>query len=244
MGRTVHGVDLEAHAGEILGLTGITGMGHDEVPYLLFGGLPARGSLTMAGQTWEMTGMTPARATVRGMALLPADRARHSGVPEFNVRENVSLPVLGSLYGGFLRRRPEDELVRRLLEKFDVRPRSASGLRLGQLSGGNQQKALLAKWVQTRPRLLLLHEPTQGVDISARRDVFATLQELASEGVAIVVSSAEHEDLAHICHRVHVFRRGRIVTTLTGAALTERALSEASLRSGSEEAASAEGKVS
>jgi ribose transport system ATP-binding protein len=230
-GRTVHGVDIEVRAGEIVGLTGITGMGHDEVPYLLFGGLPAQGSLALNGDTLDLSRLTPRRATARGIALLPADRARQSGVAEFSVRENVSLPVLPSLYNGFLSRRSERQLVRGLLDRFDVRPTHADRLRLGQLSGGNQQKALLAKWVQTRPRLLLLHEPTQGVDISARSDVFATLQQLAASGVAVLISSAEHEDLAHVCHRVHVFRHGSIVSTLGGAALTEHGLVEATLRS-------------
>lgn len=230
-GGTVKNIDFDVRAGEILGLTGIAGMGHDEVPYLLFGGSGAQGSMSLDGKSLDLAKLTPPHAVRHGLALLPADRPNLSGVPEFTVRENVSLPVLRSLFRGVLRRREESALVAGLLERFGVRPQRALLLRLGQLSGGNQQKALLAKWIQTRPALLLLHEPTQGVDVSSRRDVFAKLAELSDAGVAIVVSSAEHEDLAHICNRVLVFRHGRISAELSGSALCERALVEASLRS-------------
>jgi ribose transport system ATP-binding protein len=136
--------------------------------------------------------------------------------------------VLGRFagWGGVLKLRTERRSVLAELARFDVRPRQPD-LSLALMSGGNQQKVLLAKWLLAGPRVLALHEPTQGVDIGAKRDVFAHLAALAGRGTTVLVSSVEYEDLAHLCDRVHVVAGGRVAATLSGSALTAHQLAAA-----------------
>ena len=220
-------VTFDVHRGEIVGLTGIAGAGYDEVPYLLFGASTASaGEVHIGDERIAATTLDPEGAIRAGMALLPADRPNASGVGEFTISQNVSLPVLSSLFRrGRLDGRAERSLVLDLLRQYTVRPAEPERP-LGELSGGNQQKALLAKWMQRRPPVLLLHEPTQGVDVGAKADVFERLKEAADAGTAVVYSSAEYEDLAQMCDRVLVFQAGRIVAELAGADLTEDRLVE------------------
>jgi ribose transport system ATP-binding protein len=174
---------------------------------------------------------TPQSMRKAGVALLPADRARESGTLGASVLENVTLPVLGRFFsGGLLHHGTERAEVLRLLSRFDVRP-PLPHAPLGSLSGGNQQKALLAKWLQLRPEVLLLHEPTQGVDIGSRKQIFEIIREVAASGTGVVIASAEYEDLAHLCNRVLVMRRGRLVAELTGGDLSEDRIIEYCYRS-------------
>ena len=221
-GAVAKNLNLEVYEGEIVGLTGIAGAGYDEVPYLLFGAKPATsGTVEIAKTTFGHDQLAPKTMMDAGVALLPADRARNSGVGDLTLTQNVSLPVLSSFFsGGRLHQRAERHKVAGLLTDYTVRPPIPEA-KMGQLSGGNQQKALLAKWLQRNPPVLLLHEPTQGVDVGAKKDVFERLREAAVAGAAIVFSSAEYEDLAHLCDRVLVFHEGRVAATLTGAELTE-----------------------
>lgn len=226
-GSVAQDLNLEVHEGEIVGLTGIAGAGYDEVPYLLFGAKPARsGTVEVGATTLRHDQLTPKVTMNIGMALLPADRQRNSGVADLTLTQNVSLPVLASFFsGGRLHQRAERSTVAGLLTDYTVRPPIPEA-KMGQLSGGNQQKALLAKWLQRNPPVLLLHEPTQGVDVGAKKDVFERLREAAVGGAAILFSSAEYEDLAHLCDRVLVFHEGRVAATLTGADLTEERIVE------------------
>ena len=221
-GAVATDVDVELYRGEIVGVTGIAGAGYDEIPYLLFGATKATsGEIAIDEQTVDAADMTPLRAMEAGMALLPADRPRTSGVGEFTLTQNVSLPVLSSFFtGGRLRHGRERARVAELLTSYTVRP-PLPDVPLSQLSGGNQQKALLAKWLQREPPVLLLHEPTQGVDVGAKADVFERLQEAVEAGSAVLYCSAEYEDLAQMCDRVLVFQAGRVIATLSGAELTE-----------------------
>jgi ribose transport system ATP-binding protein len=167
-----------------------------------------------------------------GVALLPADRAGRSGVLGITVTENLTLPVLGGFARkGVLRHRAESAVATRLLHEYDVRPPVGSA-RLGSLSGGNQQKVLLAKWLHSEPDVLLLHEPTQGVDIASRSQIFRIIQEAAAAGVGILIASSEYEDLAHLCDRVMVLNRGRMSTELSGDHLTEHDIVRACLVAG------------
>jgi ribose transport system ATP-binding protein len=224
-GGNVQQVDLDVHRSEIVGLTGLVGMGQDEVPYLVFGASPRRsGEVAVAGGV--VGEATPGSLRAAGVALVPADRQRASGVPRATVLENVTLPILDRFFQrGLLRRRTERSRVCQLLDRFDVRPPNPD-LLLASLSGGNQQKALLAKWLQSGPLVLLLHEPTQGVDIGSRRQIFAIIREVAQSGTAVLIASAEYEDLAHICNRILIMRHGRIVSELTGTDLTEERIVE------------------
>lgn len=231
-GQTACDVSFVAHRGEIVGLTGLAGAGHEEVPELLFGAVRARaGAIDIAGQRISAAAATPHWAMDAGMAFLPADRVNASGAQDSTLAENVSLPVLGRYTSrGRVRSRFLAQSVRRLLTEFGVRPADPAR-RMRELSGGNQQKSLLAKWMQREPPLLLLHEPTQGVDVGAKKEIFARIQSAAESGAAVVIASVEYEDLAHLCHRVLVFRDGAVGATLEGIELTADRLVNESYRS-------------
>ncbi|MGP0088457.1 MAG: sugar ABC transporter ATP-binding protein [Xanthobacteraceae bacterium] len=222
-GKRVQDLSLELRRGEIVGLTGLIGAGQEEVPYLLFGAQPGRsGAIAVGDALYRQSRFSPRLAIEAGMALLPGDRRAASGVGDASVRENVSLPILRRFFrAGLLDEKRERHHVERLLRNFEVKPLD-SALPLGSLSGGNQQKALLAKWFQTRPAILLLHEPTRGVDIGSRRAIFRQIKEAAALGTAILLVSTEYADLANLCDRVLVMRNGRLTTELSGDAMSEQ----------------------
>ena len=226
-GSMVQDFSTSVRRGEIVGLTGLVGMGHEQVPYLLFGAERATsGQMRIGANQLDARRMTPAAALRSGIALLPADRLRDGGVGTATVSENVTLPTLSNYFDrGLLRRRRERRSVRDLLERFVVRPAEPPRL-FSTLSGGNQQKALLAKWFETGPQLFLLHEPTQGVDVGARKQIFQQMRDAAQAGVAFIFVSSEYEDLANLCDRVVVFRYGRPVSELHGASLTQERILE------------------
>ncbi len=224
--------DFALRRGEVVGLTGLIGAGFEQIPYLLFGARPLRsGQIQVGEQAYTAQQQLSCRKAIgHGMALLPADRRAAGGVLGASVQENVTLPTLGSFFrGGRLRAGAERDRVQGLLEAFDVRP-PTPGAPLGTLSGGNQQKALLAKWFEVKPRVLVLHEPTQGVDVGARRHIFRVIHDAAVGGAGVIVASSEYEDLAHLCTRAQVFRKGRMVSELHGPALTADRLVEQAMR--------------
>jgi ribose transport system ATP-binding protein len=198
------------------------------VPYLLYGALRARAG-TLAGPDGmvELRAMTPPRALERGLVLIPADRKTAGSVPSLSVADNLTLPVLDrfSTAYGRLRLRPMAEHAGRELVDHDVRPRDPS-LPYGTLSGGNQQKVMLAKWLQLGPRLMLLHEPTQGVDIGARAQIFDVLREIAREGTTILVASSDYEQLAAVCDRVLVCAGGAVSQQLRGEGVAKERIAE------------------
>jgi ribose transport system ATP-binding protein len=170
--------------------------------------------------------MSPRRAIAEGIALLPANRLREGAAQAATVTENVTLPTLPAYFRhGLLNHRRERHDVAAKMREFQVVPPEPTRV-FAKLSGGNQQKALLAKWFATRPRIFLLHEPTQGVDIGAKQQIFTRIRDMAEAGGAVIIASVEYEDLAHLCDRVLVFRDGDAVTELRGADLTEHRIVE------------------
>jgi len=225
-GNQVRDLDLTVGSGEIVGITGLLGMGWEEVPYLLFGATSGSGSIELAGKPYDIGHLSPAEAIRGGLALLPGDRLGRSGIGAATVLENVTLPTLGGLYTrGLLRLGKELEEVKAALEEFGVVPPDPHA-RFASLSGGNQQKALLAKWFRTNPTVYLMHEPTQGVDVGARKQIFERIAEARARGTSILIASSEYEDLAHVCDRVLVLRDGRVVSELHGDGLTPERISE------------------
>lgn len=229
-GHTVRGVSLRLHAGEVLGVTGLAGMGHDEVPELVYGHhRPAGGEVRVGGVPVPAE---PPAAMRAGVVLVPGDRKRmgvHTGA---TVEENVSLPVGPRFYRrGWTRRTAMRRSVERMLEHYDVRPRQPRAL-MGQLSGGNQQRAIIGKWLELfgDAKVLLLCEPVHGVDVAARQAIFRHIRRAADEGIAVLYVSSEHEDLAHLCDRVIVMRNGRAVVELSGDLLTPHEISAACMR--------------
>lgn len=215
-------------AGEVVGLTGLIGSGYDEVLYRLYGAMPAEsGVLAIDVARMDIASQTPDRSIAQGCVLIPGDRLGSGAIAGLSVTENISQPVLGRVSRSWAL---SDAVLSRnavnLVDRFDVRPRDPKKL-FGSLSGGNQQKVLLAKWLQTRPRLILLDEPTQGVDVGARAQVFSAIAEAAKEGAAVLCASSDHEQLTAICDRIFVFDRGRVVKELVGMEINKSAIAEA-----------------
>jgi ribose transport system ATP-binding protein len=215
-GETIEHVSFTMAVGEVLGLTGLAGSGFEELPYLLFGAAAAKeGRLSMDEREFPLEHMSPSTAISAGIALIPADRQGSAGVGSLLVRDNVMLQVIDR-YGSLrLRTRRYLEGARRALRDQNVLPPEPM-MDFQALSGGNQQKVVLAKWLQAEPKLLLVHEPTQGVDIGARLAVFGTIREAASQGMSVMCASSDYEQLEAICDRVLVFGHGRITCELTG----------------------------
>lgn len=237
-GSTLHGVSIALHAGEIVGLTGLIGSGFNEVPYLLFGAQAARsGRLRLRGSDYDLTSLDPARAITRDIVLIPADRQAEGAVASLTVADNVTMPVLSTVYNPWkLNRRGMLNRVLSLQDAFDVRPNQPS-LQFDALSGGNQQKALLAKWLQSDPALILLDEPTQGVDVGARQRIFDAIKTTAANGAAVLCASSDYEQLAAICDRVLIFSQGAIAAELTGDAVTKETIAERCYHSASSQLA-------
>ncbi|MCW2762083.1 MAG: sugar transporter ATP-binding protein [Marmoricola sp.] len=232
-GRYARDVSLTFHEGEVVGLTGLLGSGFEEIPYCVFGARRgATGRLEVNGRVYDLHGMSPSRAVEAGVALIPADRQRDGSVGSLSLGDNVTVRELRKYQTRIgLNRRRMRSGARELLEQFDVRPPDP-GLKYQSLSGGNQQKAMLAKWLQTKPSLLLLHEPTQGVDVGARQQIFQLTREAAANGAAVVWVSIDHEQLAAVCDRVLVFGRGRVARELTGDQVTKERIADQCYRVG------------
>lgn len=226
-GDIVEPLSFDLHAGEVLGVTGLAGSGFEEIPYLMFGAWPAKtGRIAFDGNDLDLTKMIPSRAIAMGMALIPADRQKDGSVGSLSIVENITLQVLPRYFNGIkLDRRAMQRNAQERMTAYDVRPNDPN-LTYGSLSGGNQQKALLAKWMQTDPSLLLLHEPTQGVDVGARQQIYTMIRDAAAKGMAVVCASSDYEQLATICDRVYVFGRGQVVSILSGSEVTKERITE------------------
>lgn len=221
-GRYAQGVSFRAAHGEIVGFVGLPGGGYDEIPYLLAGARPSgAGHVTVDGRTTDATDLSPRAALRLGIAMLPADRKTLGGALALTARENMTLPTLGGItrWRTVLRSRAERGVVAEQLARYDVHP-GRGDLALALYSGGNQQKVMLAKWLMAGPTVLALHEPTQGVDVGAKREVFQHLAAIAEQGATVLISSVEYEDLAHLCDRVYVVRDGVVVRMISGPELT------------------------
>lgn len=227
-GQIVRDVSFEVRPGEILGLTGLIGSGYDEIPYLLSGAAHAtQGRLHLASGERDLTRLAPAEAVEAGIALIPADRQRAGLTLELSLTENVTLPLLGRRESAWaMRHRKLRGITAEIMTRFAVKagdPQQAAA----ELSGGNQQKLVLGKWLQLGPRLVLLDEPTQGIDVGARREIYDRLVELCRSGTSVICATSEFEQLETIAHRVLVFDRGRIKAQLAGDQVTKSAIAHA-----------------
>jgi ribose transport system ATP-binding protein len=230
-------LSFEIGAGEILGVAGLIGSGAEELPYLLFGARPTgAGSLRLGAETLDVGLLSPQRCVRERIALVPADRAMQGLSQSLTLWENIVMLVEDEHYrGGLFHRGELVALAREAIDRFLIRPPRARNV-MSTFSGGNQQKALLAKWLLARPRLLLLHEPTQGVDVGARRDIYRFVKSAAAlHHMAVLWVTTEFGELADVCDRVIVITQGRHTATLEGEELTEEAISAAALRQTREE---------
>lgn len=228
-GGQVHDVSFSLAEGEVLGVTGIPGSGFEEVPYLLMDPTcRASGECEVGNRPLDLRRTTIRERIERGMVLIPADRKRTALATEMTIRENMSLPRLRSfIRRGLLSRRAENSDATRLVNTYQVRPPRPQ-TSVSRLSGGNQQKVVIAKWFSTAPAVLLVHEPTQAVDVGTKSEIFRLIADFAAAGTSAVIASVEYEDLAHLCDRVLVMGHGRVSAELVGDALTPERITAAS----------------
>lgn len=230
-GSVVADVDLELRAGEVLGITGLVGSGFDELAHVLFGSRPGTGQVVVVDRTHDVARLQPRHLIPLGVSFVPADRAIDATVQRLSVTDNVTVMTLDDYRRAMgLSRRDMEAKARELGDAFGVTPNRPE-LDLASLSGGNQQKAVLAKWLQVDPRVLLLDQPTQGVDVGAREQIFATIRAAANRGAAVLCASADYEELASVCDRVLVLVRGRVVLELKGPGLSKDDIAEQVLTS-------------
>ncbi|MGH2940986.1 MAG: sugar ABC transporter ATP-binding protein [Solirubrobacterales bacterium] len=226
---TIAGLDIDLHAGEILGVSGVLGSGREEVAGVLFGATPGEvGSLEIDGAAVGC--LDPRRAIAAGVAYVPGDRHRDGAVMKMTLRENMTLPRLRPLRRVFgrLDQREEKREVGRWIDRVGVRP-SEPERALELFSGGNQQKVVLAKWLRNEPKVLLMDEPTQGVDVGAKAGIFELIANAAAAGAGVLVCSSDAKELALICDRVLVMRDGRAVAEMRRSELSEAGLVRAAL---------------
>ncbi|MGM0931767.1 MAG: sugar ABC transporter ATP-binding protein [Actinomycetota bacterium] len=228
-GSSLSEFHLTLHAGEIVGVAGLNGSGRDELAGLIFGVVESEGCrIEVNGQ---VLARNSPRASIRsGMALVPANRARYGLVRGHTVRENASLTQLSALSKrGLINPRRERSEAIRWMSAVDL-PATYLEHHIEQLSGGSQQKVVLAKWLRREPQVLLLDEPTQGVDVAAKRSIHRRITRAAAEGAAVLMCSSDNEELAELASRVLVLRDGHVSAELQGDALTDKALTEAMLQ--------------
>ncbi|MEU2957771.1 sugar ABC transporter ATP-binding protein [Streptomyces albidoflavus] len=219
------GISLALHAGEVLGLGGLLGSGRSETAKALAGGLALdSGEVTVAGKVLRR--ITPAAAIGAGISMLPEDRKAEGIVPGLSVRENIVLAALPRLSrAGIVSRARQDRVVEIFVKRLRIKA-SSPEQKVGELSGGNQQKVLLARWLCLEPRVLLLDEPTRGIDVGAKAEVQGLIDELAGEGLAVLLISSDVEELIEGADRIVVLRSGAPAGELSGDAVTEPALLE------------------
>ncbi|MCP3920453.1 MAG: sugar ABC transporter ATP-binding protein [bacterium] len=216
-------ISLRVHAREIVGIAGLVGAGRSELIETLFGVTPAvRGHLRVGGTDVRIS--SPKDAIAAGLALVPEDRKQSGLVLEMAVRENVSLPSLErEARRAFIDKRAEREVAGRMIADLGIKTRDDRQV-VKDLSGGNQQKVVLAKWLALAPRVLLLDEPTRGIDIGAKHEIYALMERLAADGVAVLFISSEMEEILGISDRVLVMHEGRIAGELGRGELDEEAV--------------------
>ncbi len=223
LGRTgsIEPFDLDLHAGEVVGFAGLLGSGRTETAKLLFGiDKPDSGTLTFAGKIIKK--FSPLASITRGIAFCPEDRKADGVVDDLTVRENIILAIQANRgWFKFLSKQKQYELAEKYIKLLGITTPTADQ-QVKNLSGGNQQKVILARWLATNPQLLILDEPTRGIDVGAKAEIQKLVLELAEEGKACVFISSELEEVLRTSHRVVVLRDQEKITEFSGADIDER----------------------
>lgn len=219
-GRRMQNVSLRAGKGEILGMAGLLGSGRTDVARAIFGADTVdKGRVKLEGK--EINPTHPKDAIRAGIAFLSEDRKAEGIIPELSVRENLTLAALPMLTSaGVVSRKKQDEIVDRFMKRLGIKASSAEQ-KIRELSGGNQQKVLLARWLCRNPKFLLLDEPTRGIDIGAKGEIQSLVNELAESGLGVLMISSELEELVEGSDRVVVMRDGQLVAELRGADISQ-----------------------
>jgi ribose transport system ATP-binding protein len=213
--KRLNGVSIEVRHGEIVGLAGLLGSGRSETLRVLFGAEPLEGgTVKLEGSLLSLR--DPHDAIDAGIAFLSEDRKADGIIPELSVRENLTLAALPNLtQWGIVSKKRQSELALRFMKRLDIKAASIEQ-KIRELSGGNQQKVLLARWLCKNTKLLLLDEPTRGIDVGAKREIQQLIAELAEQGLGVVMISSEVEELVEGSQRVVVLRDGQSIAELGG----------------------------
>jgi len=220
-GDEFHDVSVDVHRGEIVAIYGKLGSGATEVGETAYGLRPiTAGTLEVDGRPVAIKG--PSHGVEAGVGFLPADRKAGGGFMVRPVMENVAVASWSRMaaFRQFISRRSEAKAYRRWHEKLSIRSRNDPRQTMGTLSGGNQQKVLLARWLERSSRVLVLIEPTRGVDVGARQDIYRALRTLTAEGVAVLISTSDYEEAVQVADRVYVMVKGTVVEDLNGDSVT------------------------
>ncbi|QGZ60113.1 sugar ABC transporter ATP-binding protein [Paraburkholderia acidiphila] len=222
---TLRGISFSLKRGEILGLGGLDGQGQRELLLALFGVLRGcAGKIEIDGKAVSIGSPAAARAKGIGMALIPEDRKTEGLMLPMSVRENLSFAALDRMStAGVIDRERQQSFVDRMMELLAIKSHGVDAP-VGSLSGGNQQKVVIAKWLIRKPRILLLSDPTRGIDVGTKQELYQLLRRLADEGAAILFYSTDYDELIGCCDRVLVLYEGRIKKELVGPAITEQNL--------------------
>jgi ribose transport system ATP-binding protein len=211
----VRGIDFTVHEGEIVGLAGLVGSGRSSVLKTIFGALdPRGGAMGLRGKRYAPT--TIRSAMDAGVAFVPEDRAHEAGFPDRTVSENIAIAKFKEYFRGFMPRRRETRAAEGLIRTFGVKV-AGPDAQFSSMSGGNQQKVILARWLQRDPELVLLDEPTQGVDVMSRADIYGAIRTAAGSGCATLVASSDLIELHALCDRILVLSGGKILHEVAAA---------------------------
>ncbi|KKC37271.1 D-ribose transporter ATP-binding protein [Devosia epidermidihirudinis] len=218
---SLHDINLEVRRGEVLGIAGLVGAGRTQLARLIFGAeLPSRGTIKLDGHATTIA--SPRDAIAAGIGLVPEDRKQQALFLDLSSSTNLSVTTLSGLTGwfGWVRERQEKRLFQDFRKKLAIKVSSSDQL-VGNLSGGNQQKIILARWLALKPRLLIVDEPTRGVDVGAKAEIHALLCAIADEGVSVIVISSELPEILAVSDRIVVMCEGRVTGELEGEAANE-----------------------
>ncbi|HZH10354.1 MAG TPA: sugar ABC transporter ATP-binding protein [Microvirga sp.] len=223
IGRKVRDVDFEVRPGEIVGLAGLLGAGRTESARAVFGADRAEaGTISFAGQANGI--VEPSDAIRAGMGFCSEDRKLEGIIPDMSVQENLTLALMPQLAKrGIVDEARSREIVDNFIKRLGIRC-SGPDQRIRELSGGNQQKVLLARWLCMNPRLLILDEPTRGIDVGAKAEILSLIRELAGQGLGVLMISSELEEIVEAASRIFVLRDGRTVAELKGDAVNEQSV--------------------
>jgi ribose transport system ATP-binding protein len=224
-GRTARNVSFSVAAGEILGITGLAGMGQEEIPYLIVGQAKGAGTVTVEGKAMDRH---PTTAAKTGVVVVPANRLQHGVWRVGTAKENLTITDMWSYWkGGILRKRFEVSKATELIQRFAVQPPEPDR-KVERFSGGNQQKLVMARALLQDPKVLILHEPTQGVDIGTRAEIWAEVRQVAATGTSVVICSSDVDEVVALADRVLVLRDGEVSRELRGDEVTLREVLTAS----------------
>jgi len=219
LNKEYEGISFQLFSGEILGIGGLVGCGKSALARTLFGlHQPDQGNIFIRGKRIKKT--SASGMISQGLVFLPSDRKTEGLFLDQNVRYNISIASLSSVQDPWIKHSPEKKLADEYIQKMNIKtPSSETPIR--QLSGGNQQKAMIARWIATRPGVIIFEEPTRGIDVNAKVEVYKLIGEFVSQGGAVILVSSEVQELEGICDRVIVMHNGRVSSELRGENLTK-----------------------